>query len=93
MVKMKKYSCLLIVILFVSRMANPIGYDRRLYGDPELFGLNLDAVLEAYTSNYGQFPDSPDDMIVFIDRITDSDYSFYQDQRNYFLRNKNKLIL
>ena len=73
-------------------MANPIGYDRRLYGDPELFGLNLDAVLEAYTSNYDQFPDSPDDMIVFIDRITDSDYSFYQDQRDYFLRNKNKLI-
>ena len=83
---MKKYSCLLIVILFVSCMANSIGYDRRIYGDPELFGLNLDAGLEAYTSNYGQLLDSPDDMIVFIDRITDSDYSFHQDQHNYFLK-------
>lgn len=92
MVKMKKYSCLLIVLLLVSCMANPIGYDRRLYGDTDLFGLNLESVLEAYTSNYGQFPDSPDDMVIFIDRITDSDYSFYQDQRDYFLRNKNKLI-
>lgn len=81
-----------MVVLLVSCMANPIGYDRRLYGDMELFGLNLESVLEAYTSNYGRFPESPDDMIVFIDRITDSDFSFYRDQRNYFLKNKDKLI-
>lgn len=92
MVKVRKYSCLLAVSLIVSCMTNPIGYNSRRYGDAELFGLNLESVLEAYNSTYGRFPDSSDDMVVFIDQITDSDYAFYQDQRAYFLRNKNKLI-